>query len=965
MAPICTVIILVLHYFRIISCNEKDEQSQHPASCMGLEDGEHYIRPILFIDNDLTDKDDYPSILVRCSKGWIIFDYSLDPHIKRYFTSFMPITDDFASMNVGLEHLNWPKWLQIKNSHLTISEDCNTCSNSLDIAYYMTGNYYQCSFATKSLCDMSPTTLECNQCSGLMHDNDIHPGLCTHIALSIDDDGINDEHTSHQQCVTAKWNFLPSIGLNGRFCPCIKPKKDSQIHVQPLLITDDEITVQDDHDCANKPVIELTNDDFLHGTYRIRSCGTYKLMEDVELNMNAPPIMNDDAFSPNDMDHDYWWPTEEQKQDTNQYPSDTFIGAYAAGFFAGITVETDDVIIDLNGKKLSQSYEFYIQQRVFSLIELGSKPFLAGQGPVNYGSNFNQKYPENIVIKNGVLGLTSHHGIHGNNNRNVEIKAMKIIDFEVAGISMNGFHGLRIEDVQVGPNYQQIPVTPQYAHGRFMLQRLQYIADKETQSVVIDGENVFVSDIIETLRTEMDDAFWFSRNDRENARDNLFINADGLPHGATLYGVFLNSEGASVFGLGLSPRHSSDLVLRNVIVKELRSNPMETVRAQLTRGPFNDLVDMKRIVDEDHKYRGNAYSNAQFALIQLIPDSMWSVLGHSFISKPVMRWIESNAKLPDKFKCNSDVMLHVTKGIFGIRIDNVRNVQIEGDLNIENVHNLGALGEDEWCGKYFNARGGGHHNQQYPQQIGYTGTEVHGLSLIGSTGNVNEDAAIHIHDLVSARGSCFGINIYDQNDIQMDDAARIRIDNVHSGAYLTQDEVDRLHEKMLPNTVPRTCAIDTWFDDDGEIGLVAVTPQMNIESKCITGFGECSFKYSLIDAAYTEDNQILNDDLMMGAVDNEDCLDDHDDEDILVVMSKKSRFHLETLHLLQMQANTMEYAVNNSKRVSFVDLGIMVGFGAVTVIMSLLYYVLCSKQKRNISQDLNDKSEHTPLITNL
>eukprot|EP01084_Bolivina_argentea_P103379 185180_1 len=426
-------LFLLLLYVDIALCMKLDTES-HPTSCVGLDNGLHYIRPTPFIEMDVNNKKNnvLPSILVKCFNNWIIFDYSLDPNIKYYFSTFMSITDDFASMDIGEEHINWPTWLLIKNIKYSISEDCNTCitNNNNDIAYYMTGNYYGCSFATKSLCDMSPTTLQCNQCSGLLNDDNLYPGLCTHIILNINDKNINSAQTSHSKCVTAKWNYLPSIGLNGQFCSCIKPKENTFIkveakYIQPFIMEAQNI-LETNINCKQN-IIELTNSDFKYGTYRIKYCGTYRIIENISLNMNAPPI--DYSDSPND--NNYWWPT--YKQQENKYPNNNFIGAYAMGFFAGISIETDDVIIDLNGFELSMHFDFYIQQRFFSLIELGSKPFVSGQGPVNFG-NDNVKYPSNIIIKNGNLGLTSHHCIHGNNNKNIEISNIKMYDFEVSGI---------------------------------------------------------------------------------------------------------------------------------------------------------------------------------------------------------------------------------------------------------------------------------------------------------------------------------------------------------------------------------------------------------------------------------------------------------------------------------------------------------------------------------------------------
>ena len=123
------------------------------------------------------------------------------------------------------------------------------------------------------------------------------------------------------------------------------------------------------------------------------------------------------------------------------------------GFFAGISVECKDVVIDLNGHSFSQSKYFYIQQRFFSLIELASKVFVSGQGPGNFGGEL--KAGSDIIVKNGILGLTSHHSIHGNYAKGITLIDLQIKDFEVAGIALNGFDDLTIENVDVGPNCEE------------------------------------------------------------------------------------------------------------------------------------------------------------------------------------------------------------------------------------------------------------------------------------------------------------------------------------------------------------------------------------------------------------------------------------------------------------------------------------------------------------------------------
>lgn len=82
---------------------------------------------------------------------------------------------------------------------------------------------------------------------------------------------------------------------------------------------------------------------------------------------------------------------------------------------------------------------------------MGSSPFRFG-GP----HNFNEDYPfipvKNVVIKNGKMGKTSHHAIHGNDASYVVIKDLIMYDFEVAGVHFNGGSHITIENCVIGPS---------------------------------------------------------------------------------------------------------------------------------------------------------------------------------------------------------------------------------------------------------------------------------------------------------------------------------------------------------------------------------------------------------------------------------------------------------------------------------------------------------------------------------
>ena len=188
-------------------------------------------------------------------------------------------------------------------------------------------------------------------------------------------------------------------------------------------------------------VHSLYQSDFEEGTYRILEGGTYRIMEDITFDFNAGNV--DDPNS-----GDSWWPRADQME---QYPgSGSLRDEYFMGFFAGITVEADDVVIDLNGHKLAMSKSFYFQQRFFSVIALKSVAFPLNQGPGVFGTD--PVYPSNVVIQNGQIGLSSHHGIHGQGNDGVTIENVQIVNFETHGVEMSDFKNLKMRNVEIGPS---------------------------------------------------------------------------------------------------------------------------------------------------------------------------------------------------------------------------------------------------------------------------------------------------------------------------------------------------------------------------------------------------------------------------------------------------------------------------------------------------------------------------------
>lgn len=175
--------------------------------------------------------------------------------------------------------------------------------------------------------------------------------------------------------------------------------------------------------------ILLSQKDFESGTYRIKSGGYYQLSESIS-----------------------FYPRKENEKLRSDKPG--------IGWFAAITIETQEgVIIDLNNYTL-QADQKYIEEHLFNVfadIELDNCPFSGklfgfpnpSHGFANFGGDKEYCAAENVIIKNGTLGRSGHWGIHGNNNQNIFIENIIIKDWQVRGIELNGLIKGRIRNVEI------------------------------------------------------------------------------------------------------------------------------------------------------------------------------------------------------------------------------------------------------------------------------------------------------------------------------------------------------------------------------------------------------------------------------------------------------------------------------------------------------------------------------------
>lgn len=251
-------------------------------------------------------------------------------------------------------------------------------------------------------------------------------------------------------------------------------------------------------------------------------------------------------------------------EDINFEPTSTREDIPIAGWFAVISVETDDIRIDLNGHTI-QATEAYLAQHfffVFSGIELTNSPFpgpLFGLIGANYAGDTEFVGATNVEVKNGNLKRSSHWNIHGNNCANIHLHHLHTGDFEVASIQINGVANLTIHDILITGIEHTIQVSAEKVVSQTHLQYLQYLMSIDYPGA--DAQYTALSNFID-------------------ARPDLFNQTHTRPTNS-IYGMFFTSGFPSLLPFPLTPElcavgafiaggrtvenvHIRDVVIRNI-----------------------------------------------------------------------------------------------------------------------------------------------------------------------------------------------------------------------------------------------------------------------------------------------------------------------------------------------------------------------------------------------------------------
>ena len=420
---------------------------------------------------------------------------------------------------------------------------------------------------------------------------------------------------------------------------------------------------------------------------------------------------------------------------------------------------------------------------------------------------------------------------------------------------------------------------------RAMLPRYKVLCeelDEEEDRVLFYGrtESLSMCDIAEEVELEMDMAFdyvtkgktYTVEKDGESMYESfasslkLFVNDNDIsvPYGSAQFGIFLNTYDASVLTYSLyTPFVSSKAVLTDIKIHDMSHAMREYIRIQrpssgdFVMNPFARPLNAEEMIDgldrDDRssiselnlRYKGNIVLDG-FIAMNYLSDNwgflQMQIVGNNFVVPWAMGTNMDRLK-PNtmSFGCNMDVMIHSGKGINGLRLDGVEDVQIS-NIEIYNLFEMTPLGTD-FCGKYDGSMAetqysdAGHFRQTLPMQIGFSGNMNQGINMNSATKVVINNAKIY--NLHSNTGPVHGISIWPSCEVEL--KGSILVSNMVAGKEV---EVGLLHYDDLPNQAPEMCAIRLYPDytDSSDVtytSSLTYEEAISIRTECVSGHVGC------------------------------------------------------------------------------------------------------------------------------
>lgn len=563
-----------------------------------------------------------------------------------------------------------------------------------------------------------------------------------------------------------------------------------------------------DQDTHQKKVVTLTESDFTNGTIRVRKPCLLLLTENVSFNPNRPTPNGDGTL---DLNRAIDWMPFPGQPNADDYLSGDAAKGYRLGFFAAIAIETTRVILDLGGHTLSQHKEHALMQRFFSCIELADQPFRSSQGPADFGASLSSATMS--WVKNGCIGLSSHHAIHGNSCKDIWLSDLVFKNQEVASISINGGKGILVERCEDRGRRTGIPVLGAWSALRFATLFAPHLSSLDSYSTYITTP---LDNALEAVKRVFDSIIVHNDGVLDVEGDNSDLaflkNTTGLLDGPG-YGMVFHPEGVAIGPFQMSPGHQTGSIwIKDTIISNVINSSLEIPSLSKADGTGNQVDTVGSVIqvlnglmDEDGHYVPSILSALQFGLASLKaanPDSS-SHFGTLSIDSNLLEWSQdpsialtlnetgTEASLTNgttyKVRYNGDSMHHVLKGVLGLRMEGATDISLT-NVCVKDIVTEGVLGRSV----YSNENDGGHEGQK--GMVGYWGTVSHGVRISGSSSISLKN--VSVDSVSSTNGPAYGIAVHSSSGATLSTILVERVEGGSSGSFSLDDTDGR------PNPLP-------------------------------------------------------------------------------------------------------------------------------------------------------------------
>jgi len=522
---------------------------------------------------------------------------------------------------------------------------------------------------------------------------------------------------------------------------------------------------------------ELRQSDFDAGTFIISQDNTcWFLGEDIYFN----PV-----------------PHKDHRAVDEPYASDP---SFVFDFFAAIVIRARNVVLDLNGFTLQQSTAHFVAQRFYANIEL-AVPFLSGDGPADFGSTVFDI--GEITIRNGVIGRTAHHAIHGNGGFDLLLDELVIKDYELAGVALNGANRVVMNRVRLLGTLTDAPVRATWSQARYIkifVERALTLAQGQGGAVATAAAKLQTAqaalDVLMTAVT--DDLVVNGHKQIQHAEARaLFHNPSGRQYGTSTYGIIVHNFGSAVNAMecdrtAAKNDFSHHVLLQDCEIHQTTQSMIEVVALQhmssteMQRGPGGDIFRIEEVMTADGRYDGDVLSDVQVALGML-----WHLLGKPagfgtiHMHPTLLGWADTGAQINDlvqngvfRYIRGGDAMFHVPKGSFGLRLAGGHHYAVRRSIvsGVENYsppgHSKTLPGEAPEDVPYVGALDGGHPG--LGPEVGFPGTDARAVSIEAASGVLFSETTFR--NVFSAFGHAGGISVHhDSANVLLHD---IVVDNV-------------------------------------------------------------------------------------------------------------------------------------------------------------------------------------------